>query len=61
MDRELQSPVSQADLLTLTTSKSFKCSQCGNMYPVTQERCEVCGHSCTSESCRVVEASNEGY
>lgn len=61
MDREIQSSMSNADLLTPTTSRSFKCSHCGNMYPVSQGLCEVCGHRCTPEDCRVVDASNEGY
>ncbi len=61
MDREIQSSMSNADLLTPTTSQSFKCTRCGNMYPVSQETCDVCGNHCTPESCRVVEASNEGY
>ena len=61
MDREFKSSMSNADLLTPTTSKSFKCSKCGNMFPISQETCEVCGHRCSLEGCRVVQASNEGY
>ncbi|MNK75091.1 hypothetical protein D3C87_946260 [compost metagenome] len=61
MDREFQSSMSNADLLTTTSSTSFKCSVCGNMFPVSQETCEVCGHHCTINDCRVMQASNEGY
>lgn len=61
MDREFQSSMVNADLLTPTSSKSFKCSICGNMFPVGQENCDVCGHHCTPEDCRVLQASNEGF
>lgn len=61
MTREFSSAMSNADLLTATTAKSFKCSKCGNMYPVSQETCDVCGHRCTVEGCMVLEASDEGY
>lgn len=61
MDREPRASLLNADLMTSTSTRSFKCSQCGNMYPVSQETCEVCGHRCTVEGCRVLEASDEGY
>lgn len=61
MDREFQSSMSNADLKTPTTSRSYKCSKCGNMFPVSQETCEVCGHRCSESDCRVMQASNEGY
>ena len=61
MDREFQSSMSNADLLTPTSSRSFKCSKCGNMFPISQETCEICGHHCTENDCRVMQASNEGY
>jgi len=61
MERKTQGSMSNADLLTPTTSKSFKCAKCGNMFPMSQETCEVCGHRCSVEGCRIVEASNEGF
>lgn len=61
MDRELQSAMSNADLLTPTTSVSFKCARCGNMFAASQGTCEVCGFPCSAEDCRVVSASNEGF
>lgn len=61
MNREFQSAMSNADLLTSTTSVSFKCARCGNMYAISQGTCEVCGFRCSPEDCRVVSASNEGY
>lgn len=61
MDRESEMAMSNAGLLTPTTSVSFKCMRCGNMFTASQETCEVCGFHCTPEACKVVSASNEGY
>lgn len=61
MDLEVKVTVSNADLLSPTTSTSFKCAQCGNMFAISQETCEVCGYRCTPEACKIISASNEGY
>lgn len=47
--------------LSATTEREFKCANCGNMFPVAQATCDVCGFHCNPDACRVVEASNEGY
>jgi len=41
----------------------FKCSNCGLMFTAQgQERvCPGCGYYCNQESCRTLEASDEGY
>jgi hypothetical protein len=31
------------------------------MFPVDQASCEVCGHDCTKDTCRIVKSSNEGF
>lgn len=57
MDRERE----RSDLLSTTTDASYKCAQCGNMYPVDQENCDVCGYECSQDACQIVQVSNEGY
>jgi hypothetical protein len=49
------------DLLDATTETSYKCPSCGNMFPVAQVSCDVCGHDCTADTCRIVKVSNEDY
>jgi hypothetical protein len=49
------------DQAEASTEKSYKCSTCGNMYPITQAHCEVCGHDCTTDTCRIIGASNVGF
>ncbi|MNY36051.1 hypothetical protein D3C86_1705110 [compost metagenome] len=47
-----------------TTSRSFKCAKCGNMFAIddrNEGKCDVCGNACTLDTCMVIEASNEGY
>ncbi|MDH7479245.1 MAG: hypothetical protein QHH02_04465 [Syntrophomonadaceae bacterium] len=42
----------------------FKCSQCGNMYPITRpdNRCEVCGNRMMAvPRSLAIGASNEDY
>lgn len=49
------------DLLEATTVQSFKCPECGNMYPVEQGKCGVCGHDCTKDTCQILNTSNQDY
>lgn len=51
----------RVDLLDQTTVRSFKCSQCGNMFPEEQATCDVCGHNCGEGACEIVQVSNEDY
>jgi len=47
-----------------TSVESFRCWNCGEMYPTdgrNEGRCPVCGQTCTRERCEVLFASNEGY
>ena len=42
----------------------YKCSQCGNMFePKNQEttNCPICGNSCSADTCKMVDSSNEDY
>lgn len=51
-------------LQNATTSRSFKCSKCGNMFAIDERNeatCDVCGQRCTVDTCMVINASNEGY
>lgn len=43
--------------------QSFKCSRCGHMFSVQENagECPICGFHCDSQSCQVVDASDEGY
>ena len=43
------------------TEAEYKCSTCGNMYPITTERCDVCGHACSEDTCRIIRVSNQDY
>lgn len=46
------------------TEESFKCQNCGQMFPTNQQRegkCPVCGFTCNRERCEVVQSSNQGY
>jgi hypothetical protein len=51
----------QGDRLAFSTERDFKCSQCGNMYPVGQSDCDVCGNHCTESTCMVIDSSSEGF
>ncbi|MDS1029352.1 hypothetical protein RDV78_02400 [Bacillota bacterium LX-D] len=42
--------------------KGFKCGKCGYMFSgVQDDKCPVCGFKCTSETCTVVDYSDEDY
>ncbi len=46
------------------TTTSFKCSNCGTMFAVTEHKegdCPVCGFHCNKDSCKKLDASDEGY
>lgn len=43
------------------TEAEYKCSTCGNMYPITNERCDVCGHACSEDTCQIIKTSNQDY
>ena len=49
------------DRLAFSTERDFKCSTCGNMYPISQSECDVCGHHCTQDTCMIIDTSTEGY
>lgn len=56
-----QSPPGQQDLLGATEERDYKCARCGNMFPVGQTMCEVCGLDCRESACQIVHASDEGF
>lgn len=51
------------DLLSATTELSYKCPQCGNMFPTDQEEgtCDVCGFHCSADACQIIQVSDEDY
>ena len=51
----------QGDRLAFSTDRDFKCSKCGNMYPMAQSTCDVCGNRCTESTCDIVNASSEDF
>jgi hypothetical protein len=51
----------QGDRLASATTQSYKCSKCGNMYPLSQSDCDVCGFHCDQSSCDVVAGSTEDF
>ena len=51
----------RVDLLDQTTVRSFKCSQCGNMYPVGMAECDICGNHCSESTCMVLDSSREDF
>jgi recombinational DNA repair protein RecR len=51
----------QGDRLAFATDKSFKCSQCGNMYPVGMSECDICGNHCSESTCMVLDSSREDF
>ncbi|MDD2486687.1 MAG: hypothetical protein PHX89_02680 [bacterium] len=56
--------MSNKDQTEATTELSFKCANCGHMYPTDNLRersCPVCGHVNDVEEGCLVNVSNEGY
>lgn len=43
--------------------QSFKCSQCGYMFSTQDQagECPSCGFYCDTDSCQMVDASDEDY
>jgi rubrerythrin len=42
----------------------FKCSQCGNLFEPKKQSstdCPICGNTCSSDTCKMVDSSNEDY
>jgi len=42
----------------------YQCAKCGRMFePENKENstCPVCGNTCSTNSCRIVDGSNEDY
>jgi Zn finger protein HypA/HybF involved in hydrogenase expression len=59
-----ESRMSNKDQTEATTELSFKCANCGHMYPTDNLRersCPVCGHVNDVEEGCLVNVSNEGY
>lgn len=57
-------PQRPVNLTEATSPRSFKCSRCGNMFAIGDRNdavCDVCGNRCTTNSCLVLYASDEGY
>lgn len=53
------------DRTTASTERAFKCSKCGNMIEIdaghTEATCDVCGTTCTMQTCQVLWVSEEGF
>ena len=49
------------DQADASTEVMYKCSTCGNMYPVDQPHCDICGHDCTKDTCRIIKVSNVDF
>ncbi len=47
--------------LGVGTEAEYKCSTCGNMYPITNAACDVCGHQCSEDTCQIIRVSNQDY
>ncbi|WP_214658751.1 hypothetical protein [Candidatus Formimonas warabiya] len=46
------------------TELFYKCSKCGRMFEPEDNgnsTCPVCGNSCNTDSCKLVDGSNEDY
>lgn len=59
MSMERKSTPEQPD----NAESSFKCSNCGNMFPVSSpsNKCNVCGSEMSTSKSKVFGASNEEY
>lgn len=53
------------DRTTASTERAFKCARCGNVIEIdagqNQATCDVCGNSCTMQTCQVMWVSEEGF
>lgn len=58
---DVKKNVERIDFLDATTEATYKCGQCGNMFEVALENCDVCGFHCSEDACQIIQTSNEGY
>ena len=58
---EEKKQVAHARRLGVGTEREYKCSTCGNMYPVSDANCDVCGHRCSEDTCQIIRVSNQDY
>lgn len=46
------------------TEMMYKCSKCGGMFEPESKKqsiCPVCGNACSTNSCKIIDGSNEDY
>ena len=54
----------EPSLAQATSSEMFRCSKCGCEFETEGKNegpCPCCTNTCTRDSCRVMNASNEGF
>jgi hypothetical protein len=56
-----QGKTERVDLIDATTDSTYKCSNCGNMFAMSKETCDVCGFQCSQDACQIIHSSNEDY
>jgi hypothetical protein len=61
MDQAKKKTITGMRFADAGTEAEYKCSTCGNMYPVANAECDVCGHRCSEDTCQIIKVSNQDY